>query len=170
MRSQTPKTPKSAKAPTPSFGEVFSHSVIETVIHRAQVDELQFEIWDGHKAQISNSTRYGDREFVPGRIGSGMGRAIRFPPPSKPFGSSSKIAGIDARFPASSCPSRARGSRFARRLRSCHLVYRLPSGCAGAVFTRARGRSPTRTAVAGYIVPAASTPCRHRSSRVAFVT
>ena len=84
-------TPQSAEAPTPIFGAVFSHSVTETVIHPAHAHELRFETWNGHKAKISNSMRYGGGEFIPGRICAGIGRAVRFPPPSMPFGSPTKL-------------------------------------------------------------------------------
>ena len=89
--AQSSKPSQLSKVPQPIFGAVFSPLITETVIRPDQSHELCFEIWNGHNAQISNSIRYGDREFVPGRICAGMGRAVRFPPPSKPFGSPAKL-------------------------------------------------------------------------------
>jgi hypothetical protein len=86
-----PAQPSKPSQPQPIFGTVSSPLITETVIQPDHPNELCLETWNGHKAQISTSARFGDREFVPGRIGSGMGRAIRFPPPSKPFGSPAKL-------------------------------------------------------------------------------
>src|ERR1044071_9415983 len=83
------KPPRVSILPQPTFGAVYSHSIAEAV---KQLDhELSLETWDGRKARVSNSIRHDDRDFVPGRIGSGIEHAIGFPPPSKPFGSPAKL-------------------------------------------------------------------------------
>ena len=79
-----PKTFKSAKAPTPTFGAVFSHSVIEAVIHPAHDDELRFETWNRGNAKISNSVVYGGREFIPEESAPEQGASYVFPRRAKP--------------------------------------------------------------------------------------
>ena len=85
------RPPQISILPQPTFGAVYSHSIAEAVKHPDHEHELSLETWDGRKAKVSNSIRHDDRDFVPGRIGSGIVRAIRFPPPSKPFGSPAKL-------------------------------------------------------------------------------
>jgi hypothetical protein len=70
-----------------SYGQVFPELLIEAVGDAKHPGRLSLESWNGRRSRTGLKVRYQDLWHVPGSINTGLARAIRFSPPSRPFGS-----------------------------------------------------------------------------------
>jgi hypothetical protein len=73
------------------FGKVFPHLVIEAVRDLTCPDQLRLHMWNGRNAKTASNAVCCGCTYTPAPIPRGLPRAIRFPGPSKSFGSATQL-------------------------------------------------------------------------------
>ena len=75
----------------PTFGAATNGFTLEAISDSDQAYQLRFEDWDGRRAKTVDVAHHRGQKLVPATVGKNLARAVRFPPPSKPFGSPAKL-------------------------------------------------------------------------------
>jgi hypothetical protein len=73
------------------FGKVLPNVIIETVRDPIAPDQLSIHTWDGRDAATALNFLHRGRRYTPALIPSGLPRAVRFPRPSKAFGTATRL-------------------------------------------------------------------------------
>jgi hypothetical protein len=94
--------PKLAHVPEPLrseiFGRVLPNVMIETVRDPSHPNQLRLHTWDGRSAATVPAVPYRGCTYAPSPIPNGLSCAIRFPGPSKSFGTSTQLSASMSRF------------------------------------------------------------------------
>jgi hypothetical protein len=92
--------PSRAQKPVRSqiFGRVLPDVVIETVRDQSYPNQLRLHTWDGRNGATAPTALYRGCTYTVAPIPNGLARAIRFPGPSKAFGTATQLSASMSRF------------------------------------------------------------------------
>ena len=74
-----------------TFGLVLPDLMIEAVVDQSHPTQLRLHTWDGHKASTVPTVSFRGRTYTAAPVATGLSRAVRFPGPSKAFGTAVQL-------------------------------------------------------------------------------
>jgi hypothetical protein len=74
-----------------TFGEILRGITMESVRDLQNPDRLVLHTWNGHRATTTSSVVHRGKSYISKKRADGLMRSVRFPGPSSPFGSITKL-------------------------------------------------------------------------------
>jgi hypothetical protein len=74
-----------------TFGEAVPGLMLESVVDSNHPDHLLLHTWNGRRPKTARMIEHGNVSYIPKTLARGLVQSVRFPPPSLPFESTTKV-------------------------------------------------------------------------------